>query len=107
MTIKERKEILKNVLASMPDTFSSDMFCLELRKFGVDNEFIAKGNCSLFLKRYVKQGKSRRSWVKKTAASFKNELPFDDIDKRISEAIELLKNNGFKIQRPVQRWEDI
>lgn len=93
------KAILKQTLDEMTDEFTSNYFCEKLREKGIPLSYTKAGNVSNYLHKTCIQKKySKRIWLKKHIEKPKIiENKINDIDLQISEAIKLLKNNGYRI----------
>jgi hypothetical protein len=95
-------EILKKTLGEMNFSFSSNEFSKKARKNGLSKQEIDNGVIALFLHRNAVQGETRRMWRKHNGLTSDKKL-----QDKIMEAIDLLKENGYKIMKPVTDWIDV
>ena len=100
-------ETLKKTLEQMSSTFSSNEFSKKAKKNGVLRKEINNGVLALFLHRNAIQGDTRRMWTKKNVVAENNVVSKKVSSDKISEAIELLKNNGYRILKPVSDWVEL
>ena len=91
------ENILFETLNSMPNTFSSNRFCLTAVKNGLDQYLVTNGTCLIFLHKNAIQSKSsRRLWSKK-----------NNTNNNIQNCINILKNAGYRILRQKNDWEEL
>ena len=94
---------LQEVLEAMEETFSSNEFCDLARELGFSEVKIAHGHVGKFLHDNCEQNGSRRSW-KKIDIKPKNLF---SIESEIQKAIALLKENGYRVLKVRQEWEEL
>lgn len=95
-------------LLDMPEHFSAKQFCRKLREIGTDEAAIKSGAANRFLKSNCIE-QSDRGWSKKPA-EVQAEIKFqseDDKQKRIEEAISLLKSEGMRIWKPETKFIEL
>lgn len=91
-----KEQALETVFNSMPDQFTSNLFCNEIRKLGVSQNDINAGITSNYLSKRVKK-LTLRTYVKKHKFDTTSK-PNNDFN--IVVAIEGLKKLGYKILKP-------
>jgi hypothetical protein len=105
LTIKNMgtNQILHKTLSEMNYVFSSNEFSKLARNYGISNHLVHSGVLSSFLHRNAKQMESRRMWTKLNG---QKDYKQESTDK-ISDAISLLKQNGYKIMKPINDWIEL
>jgi|GEM_PF-3215724 len=96
-------EIMFKTLDKMKNDFSSNEFSRIAKRFGLSKRAIANGAIANFLKINAIPGDSIRLWTKKH--SDHNYFKVDKSDEILS-AINLLKDNGYKVLKQVSDWID-
>lgn len=91
--------ILDKTLSQMENVFSSNEFAKQSIKNGYTKRQIDAGYMLIYLRANANQYGSKRMWIKNHAPQIK----FDPIQ----DAIELLKNNGYKVMKPVSEWIEL
>lgn len=112
---ENEKQICENAFAKMQDQFSSREFNKALVFFGITNisDFVKQDKSFYYLKMNCRILKGRRSWIKKNAKSF-----WDDMKEKnkqeptlvdaINEAIKTLLNTGkYKIYIKTEEFKEI
>lgn len=95
--------ILDKTLERMNEVFSSNAFSEQSKKLGLTQFEINNGVIANYLHKHCIQLEKRRMWRKKTNKSYiTDEKP---IEKQITEAIKLLKNNGYRVLK--SEWLEI
>lgn len=90
----------KAAYESMPDFFSSFDFAKKARENGVPAKITEQGHGRDFLLKHTPTRQmTAKTWWKNSSEKNK-----DDEKTKISEAIKLLKENGYKILKPVNEW---
>lgn len=98
----ETTDILKKTLDEMNFKFSSNEFSTNAKKNGLAKYEINNGVIADYLHKNAVQLKTRRTWSKK------NRIVSDKkTSDKIMDAIDLLKENGYKILKPVTDWIDV
>lgn len=95
--------ILDKTLERMNEVFSSNAFSEQAKKFGLTNFEINNGVIATYLHNHCVQLNSKRMWRKKTNKSYMSDEK--SIEKQITEAIKLLKNNGYRVLK--SEWVEI
>ena len=112
---ENEKQICDNDFAKMKDQFSSREFNKALNFFGITNisDFVKQDKSIYYLKMHCRILKGRRTWIKKNAKSFwddmreKNNLEPKIID-AINEAVKLLIGTGnYKIFIKTEEFKEI
>lgn len=103
----KEQELLNNILAKMPNHFSSNQFSKTGKKMGLSKISVSNGIISLFLNATCERGDTLRTWYKiKEQIIASNEISMRK-EFTISEAIAFLKSHGYKILKPVSNWEEV
>lgn len=90
---------------SMPDFFSSFDFAKKARENGIPSKITEQGRGRDFLLNHTSTKQiTSKTWRKKR--SEKKQIKEDEKTK-ISEAIKLLKENGYKILKPINEWIEL
>lgn len=116
---QEAKKILKQALDSMPEVFSSNAFGIELRNLGFSKQETSGGMIQTWLTKNAFKGSSCKMWRKekfdipkieiKPKEENKNlELKFEGAKLNFNHAqmIDILKSNGYRVQKKTETWED-
>jgi hypothetical protein len=107
---------LDKTLEQMSYQFSSNEFCKRARKNGITEREIHAGVVSTYLQRNAIQSETRRMWQKYgTRTTSYTQVPLTNtvapteksMSDKITEAIQLLKSNGYKIMKPTTDWIEI
>jgi len=96
-------EILHKTLSEMNYVFSSNEFSKLARHYGISNDLVHRGVLASFLHRNARQMESRRMWTKLNGQIPHKEQSTD----KLSDAISLLKQNGYKIMKPINDWIEL
>jgi hypothetical protein len=96
-------EILHKTLSEMNYVFSSNEFSKLARHYGISNHLVHRGVLASFLHRNARQMESRRMWTKLDGQIHHKEQSTD----KLSDAISLLKQNGYKIMKPINDWIEL
>jgi len=96
-------DILRKTLDEMSFVFSSNEFSKRAKKNGLPKQPINNGVISIFLHQNAIQGQTRRMW-RKTSMNLTIEETKSD---KIAESIRILKENGYKIMKPVTDWVNV
>jgi hypothetical protein len=94
-------QIAQTTLETMPSKFTSKFFCKEARRYGLHDSWINNGNANKFLSENCTKVKER-TWVKS-----KKSEPILERGQMITDAINLLKSEGYKILKPVKDWQEV
>lgn len=93
------KEILERALEIMPNEFTSNQFARTARELGIPQRLIDNGIVGNFLSAHVyRVSPDARSWYKDSQKVLTG---------NIESAIALLKQNGYKVFKPVSDWQEI
>jgi hypothetical protein len=105
LTIKNMgtNPILHKTLSEMNYVFSSNEFSKLARHYGISNHLVHSGALSSFLHKNARQMESRRMWTKLNGQIHHKEQSTD----KITDAISLLKQNGYKIMKPINDWIEL
>ncbi len=95
-------EILQKTLGQMRVSFSSNEFSKKARKNGLTDFEVANGVIATFLHRNAIQGETRRTWSKRI-----NLTPNKSNSDKLMDAITLLKDNGYRVLKPVSEWQEV
>ena len=95
--------ILHKTLSEMNYVFSSNEFSKLARHYGISNHLVHSGALSSFLHKNARQMESRRMWTKINSQTKKSDNHIDNIN----DAISLLKQNGYKIMKPINDWIEL
>jgi hypothetical protein len=112
---ENEKQICDNALAKMKDQFSSREFNKALNFFGIIDisDFVKQDKSIYYLKMHCRILKGRRTWIKKNAKNFWDELREETkqeptVVDAINEAIKLLINTGqYKIFIKTEEFKEI
>jgi len=102
--LKDNKKVLEDVFKAMPDVFTAREFRSQLEARGY-NPYRGKKGFNDFLSKHAKtEYPKSKTWIKKTGTSW-----IEPISEKtdLQKAIELLKNNGFRILKPINQWEEL
>lgn len=104
---QETQQILRTAYDNMPNQFTSREFTQMARKIGLaDDQFFRQGNGAKFLHTIATQSKSCRAWIKGKAENTydaQNYYP----ERRIFDAIALLKAHGYKIMQKETKYVEV
>jgi hypothetical protein len=89
-------EILKKTLDEMPIEFNSNQFADKAKRNGLSQYQINSGLMLSFLHNNCKQGMTRRQWSKKNTDTI-----------QLSEAIKIVKSNGYKVMKQQIEWIEL
>jgi hypothetical protein len=99
----ENREILEKTFKEMSYVFSSNEFSKLARHYGISNHLVHRGVLSSFLHCNARQMESRRMWTK-----LNGQIPYkEQSTDKLSDAISLLKQNGYKIMKPINDWIEL
>jgi len=93
-------EILIKTLHQMGNSFSSNEFSRQARVNGITDFQVASGLLGKFLHKYAYQGNSKRLWYKEKPNNV-------NVNEQVQFAINILKQNGYKILKPVSEYIEI
>jgi len=110
-------KILEKTLNEMDSVFTSNQFAKQARLNGLSQIDVLNGAMSSFLHQNAKQLDSKRIWSK-VENTHSNDALYDenvtasipDEEKdayKITEAIQFLKKEGYKIQKKTLQWVDL
>lgn len=110
-----REEILIRTIKGMPRVFTSQQFNKVAVKNGYPKEILKKKGLAKFIEQYASNGSFQsKTWVKFTEEKAVTSAPQQsnsdykrELSDRIQDAIELLKNNGYKILKVHSEWIEI
>jgi len=98
--MKNTRELMTDVLNSMDTEFTSHEFGIAAKDLGISKRVLR--DQPVFLKKHCIH-KSRFIWQKKSAGV----TPIEQESSSVSDAIVLLKMRGYKISRPVTKYEEL
>lgn len=95
--------ILEKTIKEMPNSFTSNEFNKRAVKNGYPARFIKKKGLSTFIKKYADNAyEGSKTWVKRND---KQSVKTDEQSVMTDEEmIKHLKNKGYKILKPVDKW---
>lgn len=103
---QETRQILEKTFEQMSNEFTSHEFSRRARMNGITNErFYAQGCAANYLHTKALQTVSNRSWVKKQTANVHNAENTNE--RKIFDAIALLKAHGYKIMQKETKYVEI
>ena len=100
-------DILEKTLNQMPSVFSSNHFSTKAQKNGLSKIQVNAGAISFFLHKNAEQMSTRRMWHKKHFFTSSPIVAKENITDKISDAIKLLKENGYKVMKPINEWIEL
>lgn len=101
-------DILEKVLLKMNHTFTSNEFCKCAKDMGYSQSLINKGNVSKFLhENTLRHHNSKRFWTKKLKTHLVTRVYENDNTENIRQAIQLLKENGYKVLKANIKYIEI
>lgn len=98
--MKTNTEILEEAFELMPNEFTSRQFSKAATRRGLNKKLTRSGILAVFLHEVALQTYSNKQWIKK----LKNQV---NENNKITDAIALLKSNGYKIMKPVTNFEEV
>ena len=101
------QELLNNILAKMPNHFSSNQFSRTGKKMGLSKISITNGIISLFLNATCERGDTLRTWYKIKEEPRYSIPVANRTELTLVECIEFLKAHGYKVLKPVSNWEEV
>lgn len=95
----------KEAYEAMPDFFSSFDFAKKARENGVPAKITEQGHGRDFLLKHTPTRQmTAKTWWKNSSTGKQIK---EDKEDRISEAIKLLKEKGYKILKPINEWVEL
>jgi hypothetical protein len=113
------KAIFNLALMCMNESFSSKEFCTKCRELGIEEQQIKNGISNQFLTQYcIRTEPNGRTWMAINEPTDEEINLFSPISKdfqvpsthssfTIEQAVELLKNNGYKILQPITEFKEL
>jgi len=112
---KTTLDIIVKTINDMPDIFTSREFNIKAIANGYPERMLKGKGLAVFIARFAKNDYHRsKRWTKLTAPEFTDlkinkqteltELTEFNFDLSLEKAVELLKNNGYKVMKPVSDW---
>jgi len=99
-------EIYQRVLSNMPQIFSTNEYLQSLKKTATSPSDVNRSKYLSFIKKECRKV-SNRTYVKKPKES---QLTLEPVNQPViteEMAVELLKNLGYKVLKPVKDWVEI
>ena len=103
-------DILKKTLEEMNDIFTSFIFGEAAIKNGYPKELLRNGgNYRFLMKHCTNAGYRSKTWHKNSSKkdNISSQTVTENNSNDIKNAINILKNAGYKIMKPVDNWEEI
>ena len=94
---------LKQALDSMDKVFSSSQFCRAIAKNGIVKVSLTYRGASKYLE-LNRNRLSEKTWEKIEVSINEGR---EKRAKRINDAIQLLKSEGYKILKPINKWKEL
>lgn len=111
-------EILNKTMEEMPKVFTSQEFNRQAIFNGLPAESLKHTGCSKFISRYADNEFRGKTWTKREEVEQLNLIPNPDVLKftedvrvthspAIDEAIEIVKDAGYKVMKRVDDWVEL
>jgi len=101
-----KMDILQKTMGEMPNVFTSQEFNKRAIINGYSERILRKKGLGGFIKQFAKNEPRGKLWTKIEPTFFEVEAPKKKDEDYIEKMISILKSKGYKVMKPVDKWEE-